>query len=86
MSRLNPLTVGLIATAMLATPVLAREHHSGMRHVARSAVVAAPAPQYEYGQDTYGQTYYPTPRVGAFATAPWDNAPAYYSAPYEPMY
>ena len=43
------------------------------------SVRVAPGPGYYYGS-----RYYPAPRVGAFATAPWDDG--YYSSGYYPSY
>jgi hypothetical protein len=64
---------GLIATAMLATPAMARENRITNRQVAVQAD-AATAPNTPYSN---GRVCIPTPRVGAFATAPWsgDNVP-----------
>jgi hypothetical protein len=74
MTKLALLSAGLITAAMLASPVAAREHHR-VRHVAVDSDVRTAPVQY-YAN---GPTYYPAPRVGAFATAPWDNgAPLYY--------
>ncbi|WP_454618561.1 hypothetical protein [Bradyrhizobium cenepequi] len=82
MRRLAVLSAALIAAATLANPVAARE-----RYVQRSMVdpdVATPAAPYYRS----GPAYYPGPRVGAFATAPWDNSPppAYYGSPYAAPY
>ena len=75
MSKVKFVSAALIAAASLATPVIARERHVVTRHVATEAA----APYYNsYG--AYGYTCVPAPRVGAFATQPWDNA-----APCEPM-
>jgi hypothetical protein len=69
MSKFKLLPAGLIAAAMLTTPVMAREHHLNARHVAADAHASAtPAPRY-----IDGNLCYPAPRVGAFATQPWDN-------------
>jgi hypothetical protein len=78
MTKLALLSAGLVATAMLVGPVAAREHHNVQRHVAVGTdVSASPAPYYPNGP-----SYYPAPRVGAFATAPWDNGPPpYYAGP-----
>jgi hypothetical protein len=71
MSKLELLPAGLIAAAMLTT-----QHHLNARHVATDAHAGAmPAPSYIYGNPCY-----PAPRVGAFATQPWDN-----DTPCEPM-
>jgi hypothetical protein len=69
MTKLKLLSAGLIAAAMLTTPVMAQEHHLNARHVAKGAdASAAPAARY-----VDGKLCYPAPRVGAFATQPWDN-------------
>jgi hypothetical protein len=76
MTKSKLLTAGLIAAAMLATPVVAREHHPSVRHVAQDAYASAP-----YGAPyAAGRFCTPAPRVGAFATQPWDNE----NAPCEP--
>jgi hypothetical protein len=46
-------------------------------------VRVAPGPRYYYG-NRYYNGYNPGPRVGAFATAPWDDG--YYSSGYYPAY
>ena len=69
MTKLKLLLAALVAAAMLTTPVAAREHHQNARHFATSARdSAAPAARY-----VDGRLCYPAPRVGAFATQPWDN-------------
>ena len=69
MTKLKLLPAALVAAAMLTTPVVAREHHQNARHFATSARdSAAPAARY-----VDGRLCYPAPRVGAFATQPWDN-------------
>jgi hypothetical protein len=71
MTQLKFMSAALIATAMLATPAMAREHGVSSRHVTESAnPQATPGARY-----VDGQLCYPAPRVGAFATQPWDNAP-----------
>ena len=47
------------------------------------SVRVAPGPRYYYG-NRYYNGYSPGPRVGAFATAPWDDG--YYSPGYYPAY
>ena len=70
MSRLKLLSAGLIITAMIAGPAMARERHVASRYVA--------VDRYDAG-DAYARTGRSTPscirapRVGAFATAPWTN-------------
>jgi hypothetical protein len=79
MTNLSVLSAGFIAAAMLATPVAAREHHVTRHYAVDSDVGPAPAPAY-----LGGQSCNPGPRVGAFATAPWDTAPPCY--PVAPAY
>ena len=69
MTKLKLLPAALVAAAMLTTPVVAREHHQNARHlVTRAPDSDAPAARY-----VDGRLCYPAPRVGAFATQPWDN-------------
>jgi hypothetical protein len=69
MTKLKLLPAALIAAAMLTTPVMAREHHPNARHFAESAHdSAAPGARY-----IDGYRCNPAPRIGAFATQPWDN-------------
>jgi hypothetical protein len=76
MTKSKLLAAGLIAAAMLAGPVAAREIHQTTRQVAEGADVSAlsDAPYVD------GRACVPAPRVGAFATQPWDN-----STPCEPQ-
>ena len=77
MTKFKLLTAGLIAAAMLASPVVAREHHPSAQRLAQDAY--ASAPQDAYASGPYGAPYVagrfctPAPRVGAFASQPWDN-------------
>jgi hypothetical protein len=73
MTTLKLLSAGLIATAMLATPAMARETYVAKRQVAAEAN-ASVLPR---AHDLAGRVCIPAPRVGAFATAPWtgDNVP-----------
>jgi hypothetical protein len=67
MTKIKLLSAGLIATAMLATPVMAREHHGASRHVAAQAYASdLPTDRYIDGRGCI-----PAPRVGAFAGAPF---------------
>ena len=67
MTKIKLLSAGLIATAMLAVPAMARENYGARRHVAEEARASAyPAPLY-----VGGRVCIPAPRVGAFATQPW---------------
>jgi hypothetical protein len=71
MTTIKLLSAGLIATAMFMAPTMAREHHVAPRH--RAEVVDTGGPQ---GARYFDRTYcIPAPRVGAFATQPWDKAP-----------
>jgi hypothetical protein len=76
MTKSKLLTAGLIAAAMLATPAVAREHHPSARQVAQGDYVST---EDAYASAPYGAPYAagractPAPRVGAFATQPWDN-------------
>jgi hypothetical protein len=76
MANFKLLSAGLLATAMLTTPVLARQHHGRTHHVAESADASAPA-DVHYAD---GRGCVRAPRVGAYATAPWEN-----ETPCEPM-
>ncbi len=72
MSKPRLLLAGLIATAVIAGPAMAREHHVASRHVS--------VDQYTVGDAYAGParstpSCIPAPRVGAFATAPWTNEP-----------
>lgn len=78
MTTIKFLSAGLIATAMFTAPSVARQHHVAPRHHAESIDAYAYAPQGARYND--GPFCVPAPRVGAFATQPWDKAP-----PCEPM-
>jgi len=70
MTKLKLVSAGLIAAAMFATPAMARESHVTSRHLAAQANASGmPCTRYD------GRLCIPAPRVGAFATQPWDNAP-----------
>ena len=73
MTTLKLLSAGLIATAMLATPAMARETYVAKRQVAAEANASA----FPRARDLAGRICIPAPRVGAFATPPWtgDNVP-----------
>jgi hypothetical protein len=71
MTTIRLLSAGLIATAMFIAPAMAREHRVTPRHHAEG--IESDAPQ---GARYINGTYcIPAPRVGAFATQPWDKAP-----------
>jgi hypothetical protein len=75
MTRVKLLSAALIAMAALAVPAMARESPVVRRHVATEARVTSAA------RYTDGRPCVPAPRVGAFATQPWDQA----AAPCEPV-
>ena len=88
MTKLTVLSAAMMAVAMLATPVAARERHVTRPSAVESDVSTAPGPVY-LGNNTCN----PGPRVGAFATAPWDTAqpcaagyPGYYAQGYAQGY
>ena len=69
MTKLELLPAALIAAVMLATPAMAQEYRPYARHLVQVAPdSAAPAARY-----VDGRLCYPAPRVGAFATQPWEN-------------
>jgi hypothetical protein len=91
MMNFKKLSLGLAVTTILATPAMAQYIEPGAmgfyypspRYVTGGYVVrAAPGPGYYppgyYPRYYYGNRFYPAPRVGAFATAPWDDG-SYYS-------
>jgi hypothetical protein len=69
MTKLELLPATLIAAALLTTPAAAQEYRPYARNVAANAQAGA-APGMRYVD---GRLCYPAPRVGAFATPPWDN-------------
>ena len=69
MTKLKLLLGGVIAATLLTTPVLAREGQPTARQVAEDAS-AGFTPDARYVD---GRLCTPAPRVGAFATQPWDN-------------
>jgi len=73
MTRFKVLSAGLIAAAMLTTPVMAREY----RHVARGSDVSAPRdPLYARDRDPlYARDCVRAPDVGAFASDPYNGPP-----------
>jgi hypothetical protein len=72
MTKFKLLSTGLITAAMLASPVMAREHTTS-----RPDGVNVPATT----RDVDGHVCQLAPRVGAFATQPWDNGPPCEPAP-----
>ena len=81
MMNCKKLSLGLVAATILATPAMAQGvkqqlgapgvHHQNSRYLAEGyGVRAKPRPGYYYGN-----RFYPAPRVGAFAAAPWNDGP-----------
>lgn len=70
MTKVELLSALLVGAAMLASPAMARENHMTSRRM-EGTIVSAP----ESAGYTDGQACIRAPRVGAFATQPWDNAP-----------
>ena len=73
------LSLGLITATMLATPAMAQGVYQEPGMIGFSypnsayttggyGVRVSPGPGYYYGN-----RFHPAPRVGAFATAPWDD-------------
>ncbi|MCA1452409.1 hypothetical protein I6F35_04145 [Bradyrhizobium sp. BRP22] len=87
MRRLAIVSAALVAAATLANPVAARERYVQQPAVDPDVTISA-APYSAAPYYPSGPAYYPGPRVGAFATAPWDNSPppAYYGSPYAAPY
>jgi hypothetical protein len=76
MAKLKLLPAVLIAAAMLTTPVVAREHHPNARHLSERAqdnAYNAYDSAMPEGRYFGGRSCIPAPRVGAFASQPWDN-------------
>jgi len=73
---------GLMATAMFMAPAMARQNHVTPRHRAENIDTYVPIDTYAPQGTRYidGTSCIPAPRVGAFATQPWDKTP-----PCEPM-
>ena len=65
MTRFKVLSAGLIAAAMLTTPLMAREY----RHVAKRADISATHGAVDAGDCIRA------PDVGAYATAPYTRPP-----------
>jgi hypothetical protein len=77
MTNLRFLSAALIAAAMLATPAMARESRVTLQHLAKDANASTTSGALFFD----GQLCHPAPRVGAFATQPWDNGPPCEPAP-----
>jgi hypothetical protein len=76
MTKSKLLTAGLIAAALLAGPAAAREIHQSARQATEAAADVSALSDAPYVD---GRACVPAPRVGAFATQPWDS-----STPCEP--
>ena len=71
MTTIRLLSGGLVATAMFIAPAMAREHRATPRHHAEGLEAGA----LQGARYINGTLCIPAPRVGAFATQPWDKAP-----------
>ena len=78
MTQLKLLSTALLATAVIASPAMARRHHVVAQPSAYDAYAAYPAPVDSYaaapsgyGNRGYGYRCVPAPRVGQFAGGPW---------------
>jgi hypothetical protein len=71
MTTIRLLSAGLVAAAMFIAPAMAREHRATTRHHAEGIEAGAP----QGARYINGTFCIPAPRVGAFATQPWDKAP-----------
>jgi len=67
MTTIKLLSAGLIAAAMLATPVMAHENSAANRQFTERATTRGAVRHFE------GHVGLPAPHVGAFAAAPWDS-------------
>lgn len=88
MINVKKLSLGLVAVAMLATPAMAQQvtqepgtvgfnYPNSNYSTGGYGVRATPGPGYYHRNQIQ-----PGPRVGAFATAPWDDGSYSYSASY----
>ena len=71
MTKLKLLSAALIAAVMLAAPAVARESHVTSRHLAEDANASITSAT-SYSDERHCHL---APRVGAFATQPWENGP-----------
>ncbi len=71
MTKLKLLSAAMIATAMIATPAMARKSHVTSRHLVEDAN-ASTTPGARNSDERHCHL---APRVGAFATQPWENGP-----------
>jgi hypothetical protein len=68
MTNLKLLSTGLVAVTMLIAPAMARQNQVAAQRSAVTENVASEAPH-----DWNGRACVPPPRVGAFATDPWNG-------------
>jgi hypothetical protein len=84
MTNFKKLSLGVVAVTMLATPAMAQAVYQEPGAVGFAypnsayttggyGVTVMPGPGYYYGN-----RFHPAPRVGAFATAPWDDGSSGY--------
>jgi hypothetical protein len=85
MMNCKKLSLGLVAATMLATPAMAQViyqepgvmgYYPNSAYVTGGYVVRTTTPPGYY----YGNRFHPAPRVGAFATAPWDDGSSTYGS------
>jgi hypothetical protein len=71
MTKRKLLSAALMAAAMFASPAMAHKSRVTPRHLAEDANASvSPGPRYIDGRPCRL-----APRVGAFATQPWENGP-----------
>ena len=70
MIKLELLSVGLVAAALLATPATAREHHQKSWHNAKGEYLDASSVIHINGHDCIR-----APDVGAYASQPYTRPP-----------
>src|SRR6266853_5128392 len=71
MTKLKLLSAALIATAMITTPAMARKNHVTSRHLVEDANASITSG----ARNSDERHCHLAPRVGAFATQPWENGP-----------
>ncbi len=86
MMNCKKLSLGLVAATMLATPAMAQVvyqepgvmsfSYPNSAYVTGGYGVRTTTPPGYY----YGNRFHPAPRVGAFATAPWDDGSSTYGS------
>ncbi|WP_057846323.1 hypothetical protein [Bradyrhizobium retamae] len=88
MTNCKKLSLGLVAATMLATPAMAQVvyqepgvtgySHPNSAYVTGGYGVRTTTPPGYY----YGNRFHPAPRVGAFASQPWDDGSYYIEREY----